>query len=126
MSFWNLTEASPGFLCPVHTPDGSPCGLLNHLSRTCRIVTSPLAVSRIPALLVAQGMTDPIAPSVTGGQNICVQLDGRIIGWATPSVAKGLATSLRIWKTEGIHDIPLDLEIGLVPPSDGGDRKSVV
>ena len=20
-----------GFLCPVHTPDGGPCGLLNHL-----------------------------------------------------------------------------------------------
>jgi DNA-directed RNA polymerase I subunit RPA2 len=24
-------------LCPVHTPDGSPCGLLNHLSATCRV-----------------------------------------------------------------------------------------
>lgn len=23
---------STGFLCPVHTPDGSPCGLLNHLT----------------------------------------------------------------------------------------------
>ena len=116
----HLTKVFPGFLCPVHTPDGSPCGLLNHLSRTCRIVTSPLAVSHVPALLVAQGMTDPVAPSVKGSQNICVQLDGRIIGWATPSVAKGLATSLRIWKTEGVHGIPLDLEIGLVPSSDGG------
>lgn len=28
-----------GFLCPVHTPDGSPCGLLNHLSAMCRVVT---------------------------------------------------------------------------------------
>ena len=28
-----------GFLCPVHTPDGSPCGLLNHLSALCRVVT---------------------------------------------------------------------------------------
>ena len=28
-----------GFLCPVHTPDGSPCGLLNHFSAMCRIVT---------------------------------------------------------------------------------------
>lgn len=24
-----------GFICPVHTPDGSPCGLLNHLTKTC-------------------------------------------------------------------------------------------
>ena len=29
-----------GFLCPVHTPDGAPCGLLNHLSHTCKIVVS--------------------------------------------------------------------------------------
>lgn len=26
-----------GFLCPVHTPDGAPCGLLNHLSATCHV-----------------------------------------------------------------------------------------
>ncbi|GBG30912.1 DNA-directed RNA polymerase subunit beta [Hondaea fermentalgiana] len=28
-----------GYLCPVHTPDGSPCGLLNHLSALCAVVT---------------------------------------------------------------------------------------
>ncbi|KAI0268303.1 hypothetical protein BC834DRAFT_821739 [Gloeopeniophorella convolvens] len=109
-----------GFLCPVHTPDGSPCGLLNHLSRTCCIVTAPLAVAHIPALLVTQGMTESFTPSVNGSQNICVQLDGRIIGWARQSVAENLATTLRVWKTEGINDIPLDLEIGLVPHSEGG------
>ena len=120
MSLLRLIERSPGFLCPVHTPDGSPCGLLNHLSRTCRIVSSPLAVAHLPALLVTQGMTDPFAHSVLGSKNISVQLDGRVIGWATPSLAKSLATSLRIWKTEGINDVPLDLEIGFVPPSEGG------
>ena len=26
-----------GFLCPVHTPDGGPCGLLNHMSSTCQV-----------------------------------------------------------------------------------------
>lgn len=26
-----------GFICPVHTPDGTPCGLLNHLARTCEV-----------------------------------------------------------------------------------------
>ena len=29
-----------GFLCPVHTPDGAPCGLLNHLAAACRVVVS--------------------------------------------------------------------------------------
>ncbi|KAF4745135.1 DNA-directed RNA polymerase I subunit RPA2, partial [Perkinsus olseni] len=27
-----------GFLCPVHTPDGTPCGLLNHLAAPCQPV----------------------------------------------------------------------------------------
>lgn len=26
-----------GFICPVHTPDGSPCGLLNHLTKECQV-----------------------------------------------------------------------------------------
>lgn len=31
-----------GFLCPVHTPDGEPCGLLNHLTSTCSKFSVPL------------------------------------------------------------------------------------
>ncbi|CAK5262905.1 unnamed protein product [Mycena citricolor] len=110
-----------GFLCPVHTPDGSPCGLLNHLSRTCRIVTAPLTVAHIPALLAAHGMTQGFSSAaVDGTKNVCVQLDGRVIGWARPAVAAHLATALRVWKTEGLNQVPLDLEIGLVPESHGG------
>ena len=26
-----------GFLCPVHTPDGAPCGLLNHMAASCQV-----------------------------------------------------------------------------------------
>ncbi|KAF8138317.1 DNA-directed RNA polymerase I polypeptide 2 [Boletus edulis] len=52
--------------------------------------------------------------------NLCVQLDGRVIGWARPGIAKQLADNLRIWKTEGTHKVPLDLEIGFVPKSKGG------
>ena len=28
---------SLGFLCPVHTPDGAPCGLLNHMAASCQV-----------------------------------------------------------------------------------------
>ncbi|KAH8118656.1 beta and beta-prime subunits of DNA dependent RNA-polymerase [Phellopilus nigrolimitatus] len=110
-----------GFLCPVHTPDGSPCGLLNHLSRTCRIVTSPLAVAHITSLLLSNGMTSVHTPSVNGKthRNLVVQLDGRMIGWASPTLAKQLATNLRIWKTERKYNVPLDLEIGYVPVAEG-------
>ncbi|KZT29445.1 beta and beta-prime subunits of DNA dependent RNA-polymerase [Neolentinus lepideus HHB14362 ss-1] len=109
-----------GFLCPVHTPDGSPCGLLNHLSRTCRIITTPLKVSHLPALLIAHGMTQTFTLSIDGTKNLVVQLDGHVIGWARAPVARQLAVNLRIWKTEGRHGVPLDLEIGWVPPSKGG------
>ncbi|XP_953002.1 DNA-directed RNA polymerase I, second largest subunit, putative [Theileria annulata] len=30
-----------GFICPVHTPDGAPCGLLLHLSQYAKAVTTP-------------------------------------------------------------------------------------
>jgi DNA-directed RNA polymerase I subunit RPA2 len=36
-----LLPESWGFLCPVHTPDGSPCGLLNHLSKEAAIISYP-------------------------------------------------------------------------------------
>jgi len=29
-----------GFMCPVHTPDGSPCGLLNHITLSCAPIPS--------------------------------------------------------------------------------------
>jgi DNA-directed RNA polymerase I subunit RPA2 len=32
-----LLPDSWGFMCPVHTPDGAPCGLLNHFTAPCRI-----------------------------------------------------------------------------------------
>lgn len=65
-------------------------------------------------------MTESFATSVHGSNTLCVQLDGRVIGWARSTLAKELATTLRIWKTEGKNNIPLDLEIGYVPPSEGG------
>ena len=36
-----LLPESWGFLCPVHTPDGSPCGLLSHFTAMAAVVASP-------------------------------------------------------------------------------------
>jgi len=110
----------PGFLCPVHTPDGSPCGLLNHLSHSCKIITETLDVERLPHMLSDLGMTQVFASSIDGRKSICVQLDGRVIGWASPAEAKNLAKALRNWKTEKNPKVPLDLEVGYVPVSKGG------
>jgi DNA-directed RNA polymerase I subunit RPA2 len=65
-------------------------------------------------------MTQAFSPNISGKSNICVQLDGRIIGWASPALAKRMAGALRVWKTERINKVPMDLEIGYVPPSNGG------
>lgn len=50
-----LLPESWGFLCPVHTPDGAPCGLLNHLTAVCEVVTKFVYTASIPALLCGLG-----------------------------------------------------------------------
>lgn len=79
-----------------------------------------MKASHLPGILTSLGMTQAFAPEVNGKKNLCIQLDGRVIGWATPALAKHLAITLRIYKTEGREGVPMDLEIGLVPVSKGG------
>lgn len=45
-----------GFICPVHTPDGAPCGLLNHVTASVRIVTHYSSLKQMPALLAELGV----------------------------------------------------------------------
>ncbi|CAK9298831.1 unnamed protein product [Gordionus sp. m RMFG-2023] len=40
-SIRKLSPDSWGYLCAVHTPDGAPCGLLNHFTSLCKVVSSP-------------------------------------------------------------------------------------
>lgn len=51
-----LLPESWGFLCPVDTPDGEPCGLMNHMTALCEIVTEMVPVTDIPPLLCSLGM----------------------------------------------------------------------
>lgn len=114
-----LLPESWGFLCPVHTPDGSPCGLLNHLSYKCKIATEDSNVSMIPQLLSQLGCS-PANTYAAGPKLCCIQLDGKIVGWTTHEQGKIVADTLRYWKVNGEYDIPLSLEIGYVPPSSRG------
>lgn len=114
-----LLPESWGFLCPVHTPDGSPCGLLNHLAHKCKIATVASDVSHVPKALTQLGVL-PADSFAAGPDLCCVQLDGKIVGWTTHKQGKIVADTLRFWKVEGSHGLPLDLEIGYVPPSNKG------
>lgn len=118
-----LLPESWGFLCPVHTPDGSPCGLLNHLAHKCLIATDNLEVSHLPKILVQLGVRPE--SSVALDDSVVVQLDGRIIGFCSPRQARKIHDTLRYWKVAGINDIPRDLEIGYVPNSNGGQYPGI-
>ncbi|QLG71314.1 hypothetical protein HG535_0B03530 [Zygotorulaspora mrakii] len=116
-----LLPESWGFLCPVHTPDGSPCGLLNHFAHKCRISTKQSDVSKIPSILYSLGVTPASQASTAGPSFCCVQLDGKVIGWVSHEQGKVISDTLRFWKVEGkTPGLPLDLEIGYVPPSSRG------
>ncbi|KAI9739852.1 MAG: DNA-directed RNA polymerase I subunit RPA2 [Claussenomyces sp. TS43310] len=118
-----LLPESWGFLCPVHTPDGSPCGLLNHLSHKCRILTHSVDVSAIPQLVVDLGVVS--TSSASTDESVVIQLDGRILGWCTPKQSRVIADTLRYWKVEGTHNVPVELEIGYVPGSASGQYPGI-
>ncbi|KAF1816297.1 beta and beta-prime subunits of DNA dependent RNA-polymerase [Eremomyces bilateralis CBS 781.70] len=118
-----LLPESWGFLCPIHTPDGSPCGLLNHLAHKCKIATKSLPVSNIPGLIAQFGLKSTSSTSLE--DSVVVLMDGKILGFCSPQQAKAVHDSLRHWKVTGMHDIPRELEIGYVPNTTGGQYPGV-
>ena len=118
-----LLPESWGFLCPVHTPDGSPCGLINHLAHKCKVTTRDLDTSTLPRLLAQLGVTD--SPFSFLQKNVVVQLDGRIVGTCTAQEARTIGDTLRYWKVKGSHSVPLELEVGYIPNTNGGQYPGV-
>lgn len=118
-----LLPESWGFLCPVHTPDGSPCGLLNHLAHKCKIMTESVDASAVPQLVVELGVVD--TSSASTDQHVPVLLDGKLLGWCTSKGSKRIADTLRYWKVEGSHNVAKELEIGFVPQSNGGSYPGI-
>ncbi|XP_064648156.1 DNA-directed RNA polymerase I subunit RPA2-like [Lineus longissimus] len=108
-----------GFLCPVHTPDGTPCGLLNHMSASCQTVTEVQPFFHASKILGGLGMTPCDCPP-PGPYIECypVMLDGKVIGWIHKTQAQDAVNQLRYMKVMGIKKVPDRLEIGLVPMTD--------
>ncbi|GAB2213945.1 hypothetical protein Drorol1_Dr00018272 [Drosera rotundifolia] len=119
-----------GFLCPVHTPDGGPCGLLNHLAITCRITSyfdshgnikdffkiRPVIVNA----LISLGMISSSPNLVLGGppEVLSVLLDGKLVGYFPSSEVERAVAHLRRIKVRS--QVLCDLEVGYVPLSFGG------
>lgn len=109
-----------GFICPVHTPDGSPCGLLNHLTKACQVTTTPdeKLVQKLPEVLAILGM-QPLEQSAGVPPNACypVLLDGKVIGYLPFASANRFVQKLRFLKIFG-EKVPSTLEIALLPNKD--------
>ena len=94
-----------GFMCPVHTPDGSPCGLLNHITLSCapipsEEIDSQAMVGTFKKLLVQLGMS-PIGSDfglIYPHNFLPVVLDGRLMGFVDPKMSQSLVKSLRAIK----------------------------
>jgi DNA-directed RNA polymerase I subunit RPA2 len=114
-----------GFICPVHTPDGAPCGLLNHITLSC----APLAFEEMDmkesfnefkALCTKLGM-NPVQTDfnlVSPASHLPVMLDGLLLGYVDPELAPTFANALRAIKVkkEMVEVVPMTLEIAYLAP----------
>ena len=81
-----------GYICPVHTPDGHPCGLLQHITMTCAPVATEIqeinqtAVKKLLASLGMQAIQSDF--NLTYQQSFLpVVLDGCPLGVIDPELA---------------------------------------
>ncbi|XP_046817891.1 DNA-directed RNA polymerase I subunit RPA2 isoform X1 [Vespa crabro] len=104
-----------GFICPVHTPDGTPCGLLNHLTMNCIITKhpNPDLKAAIPTVLLDLGML-PISIADNWKDSYTVMLDGKLIGLIEDNIINRVSDNLRILKIKG-KEVPSTMEIVLIP-----------
>ncbi|XP_049880530.1 DNA-directed RNA polymerase I subunit RPA2 [Pectinophora gossypiella] len=109
-----------GFVCPVHTPDGAPCGLLNHLTMSAQ-VTQPVdskQLENLPFVLEKCGM-EPISsvsntPLSRDVYKYPVFIDGRLVGYLSEETVDKSTTYLRTLKVKG-EEVPISTEIVVIP-----------
>lgn len=114
-----LLPESWGFFCPVHTPDGGPCGLLLHITQGCEIISSLSDFNRVAfeQTLSNLGMI-PIVNDLhehIGNDSYPVLLDGILIGYANNNIVKSFVEKLRKCKIYGLNNVPKNLEIAFIP-----------
>jgi DNA-directed RNA polymerase I subunit RPA2 len=132
-----------GFLCPVHTPDGAPCGLLSHISAKTHVVcnSSNMAANTknwrilLIDILISLGMLPTRTLSLGYGakngranstgcttswkcmsDHLHVCLDGFVLGSAPDEVCANISWVLRRLKVKAFSAIGIDttLEIAHV------------
>ncbi|KAL3319114.1 DNA-directed RNA polymerase I subunit RPA2 [Cichlidogyrus casuarinus] len=122
-----LLPEAYGFVCPVHTPDGAPCGLLNHLAEPVSAVCDVRKHKQVEALAVwlVEKHIRPVELSrqLEGPSErhsvLPVLLDGCLVGWCPDSIqARILEDKLRTMKLSEHPLLPYHAEICFVPPTE--------
>jgi DNA-directed RNA polymerase I subunit RPA2 len=118
-----LFPQSWGFMCPVHTPDGGLCGILNHLS--CSVVISlcnPIEKIYFQKLLIRNGLD--LSHVIRNLTSNVILLDGKIFGFATDFYLRWLVDKLRSEKVSRIGIIPVGTEIIYISSSNSKSTTS--
>lgn len=109
-----------GFVCPVHTPDGEPCGILNHLASDA-IVTSGSTSNRNDVVDLFPDFNIVPAPALSNLRKCSpkgyfpIIVDGRIIGYVHPDSAQEVADQIRYSKVRSaVEALPTKSEVVFV------------
>lgn len=120
-SFRKLSPEEWGFICPVHTPDGGPCGLLNHLARDVDIImedsTDPAFIETLSSLGMSPVSKEIGVFSIPMAERSPVFLNGTIVGYIRANHIEPIANQLRYMKVKKMGNISSTLEIVPFAPS---------
>ena len=109
-----LLPESWGFICPVHTPDGAPCGLLNHLPIKTEITNDEhLELDLIPILTKLNATDASNAPKWSNFYEIA--FNGKLIGFCRRKDGYKFANALRLMKFDAKSGVSNKIEIAFIP-----------
>jgi len=120
-----LMPESFGFFCPAHTPDGAPCGLLNHLTNIATIQThnSTIPLSTTVQALIGLGMLSAGSyslGSLPAAQYLPVLMDGVVVGKVSLSDAPLFVSQVRLCKNQHHPSFSRFLEIYAILDNNDG------
>jgi len=105
-----LLPQSWGFLCPVHTPDGPSCGVLNHISfSTLTVMCNPVDSNSFQKLFLRYGKVNNASESFSG-LNV-INFDGEILGYSSDYFLRWFVDKLRSEKISKIGTLPKNCEL---------------
>lgn len=108
-----LLPQSWGFLCPIHTPDGPSCGILNHLSfSTVSVFCNPVDNNLIKRLFIRYGKIKNFPEIIKG--LIVLDLDGEILGYSSDYFLRWFIDKLRSEKVSISGILPKNCELFFV------------